>query len=274
MNVLISNDDGVFATGINILLDEFKFSGNNFNAVVVAPDRERSGSSHSLTLDRPLRVHEIKPGIYSVDGTPTDAVNIGIHSILKYKPDLVICGINYGGNICDDVTYSGTVSAAMEGTIMGIKSIAVSLVVNKGGGYLPTDPAKEKDIEISFRKAAKFIVSLAYIVAKIELPKYTFLNVNIPQTIINSPDFEYKITRQGKRYFEDFVVEKVDPRGRKYYWIWGKNIKFEDIENSDYEAVHGGFISITPIQLDMTNYHAIEKLKNIDFSFKNFSLKK
>ncbi len=269
MNILISNDDGVFASGINILLDEFKSSGKNFNTVVVAPDRERSGSSHSLTLDRPLRVHEIKSGIYSVDGTPTDAVNIGVNSILKYKPDLIVSGINYGGNICDDVTYSGTVSAAMEGAIMGIKSIAVSLVVNKGGGYLLKDPALEDDLELSFRKAAKFTVSLANIVAAIELPKFTFLNVNIPQTIIQSPDFEYKITRQGKRYFEDFVVEKEDPRGRKYYWIGGKNIKFEDIENSDYEAVHAGFISITPIQIDLTNYNAIEKFKNIDFSFKD-----
>jgi 5'-nucleotidase len=265
MNILLSNDDGVFSTGINILFDELQAIAN---VIIVAPDRERSGSSHSLTLDRPLRIKEIRPNVYSVDGTPTDAVNIAVHSILKFKPDLVISGINYGGNMCDDVTYSGTVSAAMEGTIMGIKSIAVSLVVNKGGGYLPPDPSYENDIELSFKKAAEFTSNLAKLINKIELPKYTFLNVNIPETIIKSPGFDYKITRQGKRYFEDFVVEKIDPRGRKYYWIWGKNIKFDDIKGSDYEAVHSGQISITPVHLDMTNYSAIEKLRSIDFSVK------
>ncbi len=265
MNILLSNDDGVFATGLNILFDELKSIAN---VVIVAPDRERSGSSHSLTIDRPLRVQEIKPNVYSVDGTPTDTVNIAVHSILKYKPDMVISGINYGGNMCDDITYSGTVSAAMEGAIIGIKSMSVSLVVNKGGGYLPGDPSSEENLELSFKKAAKFTANLALVLNKIELPKFTFLNVNIPSTIIKNPGFDYKITKQGKRYFEDFVVEKIDPRGRKYYWIWGKNIKFDDIKNSDYEAVHGGLISITPIQLDLTNYSAIEKLKGIDFSVK------
>ncbi|MCL4321908.1 MAG: 5'/3'-nucleotidase SurE [Deltaproteobacteria bacterium] len=265
MNILLSNDDGVYATGINILFEELKKFAD---VVIVAPDRERSASSHSLTIDRPLRVNEIKPDIFSVDGTPTDAVNIAVHSVLKSKPDLIISGINYGGNICDDVIYSGTVSAAMEGAIMGIKSIAVSLVVNKGGGYLPKDPSLEDNLELSFQKAAEFVSNLASAVHKHSLPEYTLLNVNIPQTIINKQNsFEYLVTRQGKRYFEDFVVEKIDPRGRKYYWIWGKNIRFEDVEGSDYEAVHNGLISVTPIHLDMTNYKAMEKLKNIDFLY-------
>ncbi|MCL4542376.1 MAG: 5'/3'-nucleotidase SurE [Deltaproteobacteria bacterium] len=265
MNILLSNDDGVYATGINILFEELrKFA----DVVIVAPDRERSASSHSLTIDRPLRVNEIKPDIFSVDGTPTDAVNIAVHSVLKSKPDLIISGINYGGNICDDVIYSGTVSAAMEGAIMGIKSVAVSLVVNKGGGYLPKDPSLEDNLELSFQKAAEFVLNLAFSVHKYSLPEYTLLNVNIPQTIINKQNsFEYSITRQGKRHFEDFVVEKIDPRGRKYYWIWGKNIRFEDMPGSDYEAISNGVISVTPIHLDMTNYKAIEKLKNIDFLY-------
>lgn len=265
MNILLSNDDGVYATGINILYEELS---KKYDVTIVAPDRERSASSHSLTIDRPLRVNEIKPNIFSVDGTPTDAVNIGVHSIMKTKPDLVISGINYGGNICDDVIYSGTVSAAMEGAVMGIKSIAVSLVVNRGGGYLPKDASLEEDLEASFVKASEFVSNLASVFNKTGFSENTLLNVNIPQTIIkkeNNP-FEYRITRQGKRYFEDFVVEKTDPRGRKYYWIWGKNITFEDIKDSDYEAVHGGYISVTPIHLDMTNYKAMEKLKNIDFS--------
>ena len=265
MNILLSNDDGVYATGINILHEELS---KKYDVTIVAPDRERSASSHSLTIDRPLRVNEIKPNIFSVDGTPTDAVNIGVHSIMKTKPDLVISGINYGGNICDDVIYSGTVSAAMEGAVMGIKSIAVSLVVNRGGGYLPKDASLEEDLEASFVKASEFVSNLASVFNKTGFSENTLLNVNIPQTIIkkeNNP-FEYRITRQGKRYFEDFVVEKTDPRGRKYYWIWGKNITFEDIKDSDYEAVHGGYISVTPIHLDMTNYKAMEKLKNIDFS--------
>ena len=265
MNILLSNDDGVYATGINILYEELK---KKYDVTIVAPDRERSASSHSLTIDRPLRVNEIKPNIFSVDGTPTDAVNIGVHSIMKTKPDIVISGINYGGNICDDVIYSGTVSAAMEGAVMGIKSIAVSLVVNRGGGYLPKDASLEEDLEASFLKASEFVSNLASVFDKTGFSENTLLNVNIPQTIIKKEKnpFEYRITRQGKRYFEDFVVEKTDPRGRKYYWIWGKNITFEDIKDSDYEAVHGGFISVTPIHLDMTNYKAMEKLKNIDFS--------
>ena len=155
MNILLSNDDGVYATGINILFEELRKIADVF---IVAPDRERSASSHSLTIERPLRVNSIKPNVYSVDGTPTDAVNIAVNYILKdRKPDLVISGINYGGNICDDVIYSGTVSAAMEGAIMGIKSIAVSLVVNKGGGYLPKEPSLEEKREFSVRKAAMFV---------------------------------------------------------------------------------------------------------------------
>ena len=265
MNILLSNDDGVYATGINILYEELK---KKYDVTIVAPDRERSASSHSLTIDRPLRVNEIKPNVFSVDGTPTDAVNIGVHSIMKTKPDLVISGINYGGNICDDVIYSGTVSAAMEGAVMGIKSIAVSLVVNRGGGYLPKDASLEEDLEASFVKASEFVSNLASVFYKTGFSENTLLNVNIPQTIIKKEKnpFEYCITRQGKRYFEDFVVERTDPRGRKYYWIWGKNITFEDIKDSDYEAVHSGLISVTPIHLDMTNYKAMEKLKNIDFS--------
>ncbi len=264
MNILLSNDDGVYATGINILFEELNGVAD---VVIVAPDRERSASSHSLTIDRPLRVNEIKPNIFSVDGTPTDAVNIAVHSILKTRPDIVISGINYGGNICDDVIYSGTVSAAMEGAVMGIKSIAVSLVVNKGGGYLPKEPSSEEDLEASFRKAARFVSNLAKVFNGKGFPKHTLLNVNIPQTIIKKKNaFEYRITKQGKRYFEDFVVEKIDPRGRKYYWIWGKNIRFDDISGSDYEAVHDGLISVTPIHLDMTNYKAMENLKNIDLS--------
>ncbi|MFW0883801.1 5'/3'-nucleotidase SurE [Candidatus Acidulodesulfobacterium sp. H_13] len=264
MNILLSNDDGVYATGINILFEELSKVAD---VVIVAPDRERSASSHSLTIDRPLRVNEIKPNIYSVDGTPTDAVNIAVHSLLKTKPDIVISGINYGGNICDDVIYSGTVSAAMEGAVMGIKSLAVSLVVNKGGGYLPKDQSLEENIELSFRKAAEFVSNLALVFNKSDFSKYTLLNINIPQTIIDKENvFEYKITKQGKRYFEDFIVEEMDPRGRKYYWIWGKNIKFDDISGSDYEAIHSGIISITPIHMDMTNYNALDKLKNIDFT--------
>ena len=266
MNILLSNDDGVYATGINILFEELRKIADVF---IVAPDRERSASSHSLTIERPLRVNSIKPNVYSVDGTPTDAVNIAVNYILKdRKPDLVISGINYGGNICDDVIYSGTVSAAMEGAIMGIKSIAVSLVVNKGGGYLPKDPALEENLELSFRKAAMFVSNLASILHnKTGFSEYTLLNVNIPQTIINKKNsFEYRITRQGKRHFKDFVTEKTDPRGRKYYWIYGDEIVFDHIEDSDYEAVHGGCISVTPRHIYMTNHKAIEKLKNIDLS--------
>ena len=213
---------------------------------VVAPDRERSAAGHSLTLTQPLRVEKVGPRVYAVDGTPTDCVNLAVNGILrKRKIDLLVSGINKGGNMGDDITYSGTVSAAMEGTLLGIRSIAVSLVSRNN---------------FRFDVAAEFAAKVARKVLRQGLPKDTLLNVNLP----NVPLGEIRgvrITRQGKRIYGEAVVEKRDPRGRKYFWIGGDSLRREDIPGSDLEAVEHNYISITPIHLDLTNYTSLRTLK-------------
>jgi len=237
--ILISNDDGIRSEGILKLATAMRRVGTVY---VVAPDRERSAASHSLTLHRPLRVEEVSPRMYAVDGTPTDCVNIAVNGILPERPDIVVSGINKGGNLGEDVTYSGTVSAAMEGTLMGIPSIAFSLV------------AREK---FDFTEAAIFAARLARHVLRKGLPKDTLLNVNVPS---GKKPKGYRITNQGKRFFSDAIVEKVDPRGKKYYWIGGDMERWEGGEDSDFFAITKGYISITPLHLDLTNYSSIKEL--------------
>jgi 5'-nucleotidase len=212
---------------------------------VVAPDREQSATSHSLTLQHPLRINKMGNRFYGVDGTPTDAVMLGVHAILKRKPDILISGINHGPNMGDDVSYSGTVAAAMEGTILNIPSIAVSNV-NWNARH--------------FGGAAKFVRKLAKFVLKNGLPKYTFLNVNVPDK--NSVVRKFKITRLGKRVYSDVVIEKIDPRGRNYYWIGEQTPIWEKkADDTDFAAIQKGFVSITPLHLDMTDYGALERVK-------------
>lgn len=237
--ILISNDDGIRSEGILRLASALRRVGAVY---VVAPDRERSAASHSLTLHRPLRVDEVSPRMYAVDGTPTDCVNIAVNGILPERPDIVVSGINKGGNLGEDVTYSGTVSAAMEGTLMGIPSIAFSLV------------AREK---FDFSEAARFAARLTRHVLRKGLPKDTLLNVNVPS---GKKIKGHRITSQGKRFFSDAIVEKVDPRGKKYYWIGGDMDRWEGGEDSDFFAVTKGYISITPLHLDLTNYSSIKEL--------------
>ncbi|MDY7032413.1 MAG: 5'/3'-nucleotidase SurE [Thermodesulfobacteriota bacterium] len=214
------------------------------SAWVVAPDREMSAASHSLTLHKPLRVKEIAHQRYTVNGTPTDCVNLGVNSVLKMKPDLIVSGINKGGNLAGDIVYSGTVAAAREGTMLGIPSFAISLVA-------------EKDFE--FRNAADFALKVAVYVLEKGLPAGTFLNVNVPdEDIVREP--HYKITRQGRRIHGGSIVEKVDPRGEKYYWFGNNNLGFEEIEGSDSHAVSQGYISITPLCLDLTDYSFMEEM--------------
>ncbi len=238
--ILISNDDGIRSEGIKSLAKALNRVGTVY---VVAPDRERSAASHSLTLHRPLRVEEVGPRLFSVDGTPTDCVTLAVNGILPVRPDIVVSGINKGGNLGEDVSYSGTVSAAMEGTLLGIPSIAVSLVSRDN---------------FDFRPAARFSAKLVRHIFKKGLPKDTLLNVNVP-AVKNIKG--YKITTQGKRFFSDAVVEKVDPRGKKYYWIGGDMERWEGGKDADFYAVGKGYISITPIHLDMTNYISINELQ-------------
>jgi len=240
--ILLSNDDGVYSEGLRILARRLKQIGR---IVIVAPDQERSAASHALTLHRPLRVKKISQDAYAVDGTPTDCINLGINEILKQRPDIIISGINHGANLGDDVHYSGTVSAALEGGIMGVPSMAISLV------------ARDR---FRFDTAAEFAVKLAKKIIKDSLPKGIILNVNVP----NLPASQikgYEFTEQGKRNYGNIIVEKIDPRGRKYYWIGGDEVGFENIPATDCKAVAEGKISITPLRVNMTDKPSLHLLK-------------
>jgi 5'-nucleotidase len=242
MLALLTNDDGFQAEGIIRLRKEI---AKLCDVLVVAPLADQSAAGHSLTLQRPLRLNKVDDGHYSVDGTPTDAVMVAVHGILNNKlPDILISGINRGPNMGDDVTYSGTVSAAFEGAILGIPSIAVSSV--------PFD-------DIDYAAMAKFTRKLAKKVLENNLPGSTLLNVNIP----NPANGKYpgiKITRLGKRVYRDIIVEKIDPRGRKYYWIAGEP-EWKEFEQSDFSAVGEGYVSITPLKMDMTDFALMKHLE-------------
>jgi len=248
VNILVTNDDGIHAQGIRALTLALQSLGA---VTVVAPDRERSAVGHALTLHHPLRVQTLSKGHYAVDGTPTDCVNLGIHHLLETKPDIVISGINRGANIADDITYSGTVSAALEATLMGIPAIAISLVTADAGSH--------------YDAAAAVAVRLASLVMSQGLPPDTFLNVNVPDL----PESELKqprITCQGKRNFGGSIVEKTDPRGRTYFWIGGGESEFLDLNGSDYHAVIRGHVSVTPLHFDMTNHNSLSTLERWEFS--------
>ncbi|MEQ9617908.1 MAG: 5'/3'-nucleotidase SurE [Deltaproteobacteria bacterium] len=241
--ILISNDDGINSEGLHKLHETLKALGE---VVVVAPDRDQSAVSHSLSLYRPLRIERVSDSVYTVDGTPTDCINLAVNGIMKdQKPDLIVSGINKGENLGDDITYSGTVSAAMEGALLGVPSIAVSLA---GKNNFKFDAASYYSESVS-----KFVLETA-------LPKDTILNVNIPG--LQRDEIKgIKVTRQGKRVYGEPIVEKIDPRGKKYYWIGGDELGFLDIENSDIAAVRDGYVSVTPISLDLTNYGFLQKLR-------------
>jgi 5'-nucleotidase len=243
--ILVSNDDGIHSAGLAALAEALAPLGD---VVVVAPDREQSACSHALTLHRPLRIDEVQPGRFTVDGTPTDCVNLAINAILKQRPTLLVSGINRGANLGDDVTYSGTVSAAMEGTLLGISSIAMSLI-----GRATFD----------FAVAASFATKLARWVLEHGLPPDTLLNVNVPQEFEGASPRAVVLTRMGRRRYGDAIVEKIDPRGRKYYWIGGEDVPFVAEEGTDFHAVHQGLISVTPIHLDLTNYRTLDVLARV-----------
>lgn len=242
MHILVTNDDGIHAPGIRALAEALSEIGE---VTVVAPDRERSAAGHSLTLYSPLRVIELEKCFFSVDGTPTDCVNMGIHSLLPFKPDLVISGINHGPNLGDDITYSGTVAAAMEATLMGIPAIAVSLATFESSANFPAAA------QIAVRVVRRLIAN--------GLPADTFLNVNVPDLPLDKLNPPL-VTRQGKRSFVGKVIDKIDPRGRKYYWIGSDEPDFNDYEGTDFHAINRGHVSVTPLHLDLTNYTSMEIL--------------
>ncbi|MEK6710296.1 MAG: 5'/3'-nucleotidase SurE [Nitrospinota bacterium] len=247
--ILLSNDDGITAPGLRALYESVRALGE---VVVVAPDRERSAAGHSLSLHRPLRIDRMEEGWYAVDGTPTDCVNLALNGLLKdRRPDLVLSGINRGGNMGDDITYSGTVAAAMEAALLGLPAAAVSLVY-------------EGDQPLRYGLAAGFALKLAREILRRGLRAGVLLNANVP----NLPESEcrgVRVTRQGKRIYGDAVVEKIDPRGREYYWIGGNGLSWVPEPDTDFDAVANGAISITPIQLDLTDFGAMRELAQWDF---------
>ena len=244
MLILVSNDDGVHAPGLASLASALEPLGR---VVVVAPDRERSAVGHAVTLHRPLRIQRLRDDWYSVDGTPTDCVHLGIHGVLRDKPDLLVSGINQGGNLGDDITYSGTVGVALEGTLFGVRSFAVSLVARS---------------EFRFDVAGRVARAVAEAVGQRGLPEGTFLNVNVPNVAEWSELRGFRMTRQGRRVFGSGVAEKLDPRGRAYYWIGAEELGYvqEDV-GTDVEAVGHGCVSVTPVRTDLTDHRFLEEMR-------------
>lgn len=246
MLILVTNDDGFFSEGIKILAERLRKLGEVW---VVAPDREQSASGHSLTLHRPLRVKKASKkieNVYMVDGTPTDCVNIAVNRIMSRKPDIVVSGINRGANLGDDVTYSGTVAAALEAALLGLPAIALSAIPNQNDDFY-------------YEGGADFAAFLTTQVLEHGLAKGTLLNVNIPSDI-KVGDHRCVVTRMGRRVYSDVIEEKLDPRGKPYYWIGGAKVGSRVEPGTDCEAVEQGRISVTPVQLDMTNYMFLSKL--------------
>jgi 5'-nucleotidase len=240
--ILVTNDDGVHSEGIKALADALKSLGD---ITVVAPIQEASAIGHALTLRRPLRIDTIGPNVFAVDGTPTDCVNLAITHVLKGKPDLIVSGINKGWNLGDDVTYSGTVSGALEGALLEIPSIAVS-----------TQRIKD---ECEFGPSATAAATVAQAVLERGMPKFTLLNINVP--IGASKGF--RVTVQAKRNHVTVVDARMDPRHREYYWIEEGQNDWEPHDRSDYQAVRDGYISITPLQPDMTAYDALAYVEGL-----------
>jgi len=241
VTILLTNDDGIHAPALRRLREELRDLGR---VVIVAPDRDQSATSHSLTLHRPFRIRQHEADIYSVDGTPTDCVVTAYYGLLDARPDVVVSGINHGPNMGEDVFYSGTVAAAIEGTIQGAPSIAASLVTRESTDF--ADPAR-------------FVARLTREVMARGLPRRRLLNVNIP----HRPWSEVRgiaITRLGSRVYRDTLVKKVDPRGRDYYWIGGEDPVWESQAGTDFHAVSEGRISVTPMRLDLTDERALVDL--------------
>ncbi|MEA5446179.1 5'/3'-nucleotidase SurE [Gammaproteobacteria bacterium AB-CW1] len=241
MRILVSNDDGYLAEGLRTLAGALSALGE---VTVVAPDRNRSGASNSLTLNRPLRIHQAEERVYCVEGTPTDSVHVAITGLLDHQPDMVISGINEGANLGDDVLYSGTVAAAMEGRFLGLPAIAVSLA-NEGRGHYET--------------AARVVVELIHRIHRDPLPVDTILNVNVPDLAWEAID-GFEATRLGHRKRAEGVIRDKDPRGRPIYWIGPAGSEEDAGPGTDFHAVRNRKVSVTPLQVDLTRYAALDQI--------------
>ncbi len=242
--ILCTNDDGIHAVGLETLIGVASELGT---VHVVAPDREQSATSHSLTVHRPLRATRTPDGYHVIDGTPTDCVLIGINRLLDEPPDFVLSGVNHGPNMGEDVLYSGTVAAAMEGTILGIPSIAISYS-SRASERIPGYAGILSDL-------------VQRLIARADFPEETFFNVNIPDI----PADELKgirVTTLGRRVYSDSLTRREDPSGREYFWIGGGVSSWSGREDSDFRAVQAGYLSVTPLHLDLTNYRLITEVRS------------
>ena len=243
MNILLSNDDGYRAEGLRSLHEAVQTVGR---ITVVAPDRNRSGASNSLTLDVPLRVHEFAPNCFAVTGTPTDCVHLAISGLFDFEHDMVMSGINDGPNLGDDVLYSGTVAAAIEGRFLGLPAIALSLVMQNGSHYAT---------------AARVAVELIMRLQRAPLGRSTILNVNVPDRPYEALN-GYQATRLGFRRRAERMVRATDPRGRPVYWV-GAAGQGDDVgPGTDFHAVASGYVSVTPLQIDLTRHSALDDTRD------------
>jgi 5'/3'-nucleotidase len=236
IRILVTNDDGYRSDGIQALARALRDIGD---VTIVAPVAEASAIGHALTLRHPLRIDPIDDRVFAVDGTPTDCVNIAVTHVFRGLPDLVVSGINKGFNLGDDVTYSGTVAGALEGALLGIPAVAVSIRSTRG--------------EYDFSHAARAAVSMADAMLRRPLPARTFLNINVPK---GEPK-GYRVTVQAKRNHVTSVSERHDPKGRPYYWLEEGQNEWQPHDRSDYQAVRDGFISVTPLQPDLTAHDTL-----------------
>lgn len=242
MLILLTNDDGVHSKGLLALTEIF---AKTDDVCVVAPERERTCVGHAITLHKPLRIKQVAAHTYASNGSPADCIYLGIKAILKKKPDIIISGINKGPNMGQDVHYSGTVAAAKEGAFLGIPSIAVSICARE---------------QFLFNDAALITQRIIDIVKNKAFVDGTFLNINIPN-IPHKKMNGFMVTKLGKRIYNDEVIERIDPRGGKYYWIGGSSDSYEYMRGTDFYAVEKGAVSITPLGLDMTHTGSIKNYK-------------
>jgi 5'/3'-nucleotidase len=245
VNILVSNDDGILAPGLGVLAEACQTVGT---VTVVAPDREQSGTSHSLTMHRPVRPARRPDGAFQVDGTPTDCVLLALGALLAERPDFVFSGVNHGPNMGEDVLYSGTVAAAMEAVTLGVPGIAISYA----------GPTSDLTTLQSYRELLARLIGR--IVRVQDFPKETLLNINLPPIAADQVR-GIKVTQLGSRFFQESLTRMSDPWGHEIFWIGGGTIHWTGGENSDHRAVADGFISITPLHMDLTNYRLLETVR-------------
>jgi 5'-nucleotidase len=243
--ILLTNDDGIHSSGLAKLATAMEAMGDVY---VIAPASEMSGAAHSLTLARPLRIRQLDRRHWTIDGTPTDCVTLALNKILlpDELPDICVSGINHGGNLGDDATYSGTVAGALEATILGVPGLAFSLVTRE---------------QFDFTHAARFAVSAVQKVLSEGLPEGTLLNINIPPGEIRG----VRVTRQGVKNARPVITEHIDPRGKPYFWIGEEYFRTNSADGTDYNAIEQGLVSVTPLKSDMTDHQALATIDSWNY---------